>query len=110
MGRKIADKLDRMLGSMRESLDKHDGSTLQALYSNIKDGLGNVKDSLARSERAQTLLEDIKKLTEDLAAAVKAGDKKLTAKIVEALEKKVKEYKKEQDDDDDSDSPLKLEK
>lgn len=105
MGKKIVDKLDKMLCSMRELLDKHDGSTLQAIYANIRDGAASVKESITRNERARSLLEDIKKLTEDLGAAIKAGDRKLSGKIMETLEKKVQEYKKEQDGEEKKDPP-----
>lgn len=100
---KFLDKLDKIINSAREGLEKHDGSTLQAIANNIRDGLasarsslGGVKDSLSQNEKAMTLLDDVKKLGEDLGSAIKSGDKKLSAKILDLIDKKIKEYKREQ--------------
>lgn len=105
MGKKIIEKLESAASSMRESLEKHDGSTLQAIWGNARDGLGNIKESISKNDKARVLLDDIKKLGEDLASAIKAGDKKLSAKILNALEKKIKEYKKEEGEEEKEDTP-----
>lgn len=96
MGKKFMEKFEGAVSSMRESLEKNDGSTIQAVWNNLRGGLGSIKGRFSESERAKTLLNDIKKLGEDLAAAIKAGDKKLSAKILDTLEKKIKEYRKEE--------------
>lgn len=99
MGKKIVEKLEGLVGSLRESLDKHDGSALQALFNNARDGIDSVKESLSESKRARKLWEDVKQLSEDLASAIKAGDKKLSGKILDALDKKIKEYKEKKEED-----------
>lgn len=101
----ILNKIDGMVSSMRKALDENDGSTLKTISSSVKSGYDSVMDSFNKSEKAQTLWEDVKKLSDDFFMAVQDGDKKLSAKTLGALENKIKEYRAEKEKEEDEEQP-----
>ncbi|CAK7057330.1 MAG: hypothetical protein DELT_01291 [Desulfovibrio sp.] len=86
-------KLEDGVTSLRQMLEENDGSTLKTLKSSAKQGFESMKDAFTQNEKAQKAVADIKKHMEDFEQAVKNGDKDLSAKILDAAEKKIKEYK-----------------
>jgi hypothetical protein len=104
----IIKKLEDSLGTFKEQLEKHDGSTLSAAATGAKAGFESaragiesavagfekLKDSVMESEKGKKALENMKDYLEKLEGAVKAGDKKLSAKAVEMFEKAVNDLKK----------------
>lgn len=103
--KKFLNKLEGMLGSVREAINENDGSTLQTISNSIKSGYENVKDTVTSNEKTQRIWEDIKGLGDDFAQAVKKGDKKLSSKTLDALEKRIKDYKSSKNEDKDEKKP-----
>ena len=97
----LVDKIENIILSARDELSKNEGSTLQTLTNSIKSGYESVKASLDNSDKAQKVMGGVKQSMEELAQAVKAGDRKLSAKALDALEKKIREYKEKHAKDQD---------
>lgn len=90
---KLLGKLEDGIASLRQAIDENDGSALKTLKTSAKQGFENVKDAFIQNEKAQKAVTDIKKHIDDLEEAVKNGDRELSAKVLSAAEKKIKEYK-----------------
>lgn len=86
-------KLEDGIAAFREALEKHDGSTLKTLSDRVKNGVDAAKASFQQNERTQTWLEQIKKQLAALETSIMAGDKKLSASILDKAESLLKEYR-----------------
>ncbi|MDL2307262.1 hypothetical protein LJC48_04455 [Desulfovibrio sp. OttesenSCG-928-C06] len=89
----LLNKLEGLVTGMREELDKHEGSTLQTISASMKSGYDGVKSAISGNEKAQKFLDNMKNNFDELTKTVKAGDQKLSAKTLAALEKLIHEYK-----------------
>ena len=89
-------KLEDGVTSLRDVLDKHDGSTLQAIGASAKQGFDSLKSAFDQNETAQKAVSEIKKHVDDLETAIRSGDKELSGKLLSAAEKKIQEYKEKQ--------------
>lgn len=90
---KLLEKLEGGIASLRQSLEENEGSTLKTLKTSAMQGIENVKDAFSQNEKAQNVVNDIRKHIDDLEEAVKKEDRKLSDKLLSAAEKKLKEYK-----------------
>lgn len=90
---KLLGKLEDGIASLRQAIEENDGSALKTLKTSAKQGFENVKEAFTQNEKAQKAVADIKKHVDDLEEAVKKGDKELSSKVLNAAEKKIKEYK-----------------
>ncbi|MDL2269601.1 hypothetical protein LJC71_08220 [Desulfosarcina sp. OttesenSCG-928-A07] len=82
----IVQKLRDGIAALREALDKHDGSTLQALASTLKGRFESIKATVQQNEQTQKWIAQSKKYLDDLEASIKTGDKKLSARILDKAE------------------------
>ena len=89
----IIRKAEDVVGSLREALQQNEGSTLATLASTVKQRFDSVRDTIARSDKAQKVGAELKKQFDEVEAAIHKGDKKLTAKLLDAVEKKIKKHK-----------------
>lgn len=97
---KLVKKLEDGVSALREQLEKNEGSALAAVASNaragfesLRSGFESLKTEIMEKEAAKKAAESIKGHLEDLENAVKKGDKKMSAKAVELMEKAIKELK-----------------
>lgn len=90
---KLLDKLEGGIASLRQTLEENDGSTLKTLKTSAIQGFESVKDAFSQNEKAQSVVNDIRKHLDDLEEAVKKGDRELSDKFLGAAERKLKEYK-----------------
>lgn len=97
MKKDLMDTLEKMAAGLRQELERNDGSTLQAISSNLKQGYESVKGGIESNERARKILDGIKENMEEASKAIVAGDRKLSAKALEALEKRIREYRDKQE-------------
>ncbi|MCC8193202.1 MAG: hypothetical protein LIP28_00945 [Deltaproteobacteria bacterium] len=93
-------KLDDGVSSLRDVLRENDGSTLKAIASSANQGFRMLKSAFAQNEKAQKAMSEIKKQFDEVEKAVKKGDRKLSAKLLAAVEKKIKSYKEKFDSPD----------
>lgn len=89
----LLSKLETLVGGMREELGKNEGSTLQTISASMKSGYEGVKSAISGNDKAQKFLDSMKNNFGELSKTVKAGDRKLSAKTLDALEKLIREYK-----------------
>lgn len=87
-------KLDEGVSALRNLLAENEGSTLKTIVSSAKQGVADLKSALDGNEKAQKAIAEIKAHVEELEESIKAGDKKLSAKILAAAETKLKQYQK----------------
>ncbi|MDL2210288.1 hypothetical protein LJC26_05740 [Desulfovibrio sp. OttesenSCG-928-O18] len=86
-------KMEEGVTSVRDFLKQSDGSTIQAISNSVKHGFDSLKNAFTQNERAQKAVTDIRAKFNDLEKAVINGDKELSDKLLNAVEKKIKEYK-----------------
>lgn len=96
----LIDKMEEYIQSYREELDKNQGSTLSALASGAKAGLESIKESIMANERSKAVVDKISGYADKFEQAVKDGDRKLSAGLLEKMEKTVQDWK---DNDKDKD-------
>jgi hypothetical protein len=103
----ILQKIEESIQSYKEQLGKHEGSTLSAMATGAKagfesamTGLEQLKNSVMGNEKAQKTVENIKEHMGKLEAAIKEGDKKVSARAVEKMENLLKEYREKHTDKD----------
>lgn len=101
----IIQKLEQGVSSLREHLEKSEGSTISAVsegaksaFDSARDGFESLKTSIMGNETAKKALENVKQYLDDLEKAVKEGDKKMSAKAMDVLEKAVKDLKEKHED------------
>lgn len=90
----IMRKLDEGVGALRGLLAENEGSTLKTIASSAKQGFDSLKATFKENEQVQKAVVEIKAHLDELEKSIKAGDKKLSAKLLGAAEKKIKKYKK----------------
>lgn len=95
----LIQKMEEGVAVLREQLDKNDGSALGALAGNAKAGYEALKAALMGNEKTKSALESLKEHLDSLEKAVIAGDRKMSAKAVEVLEKAVKDLKEKHDEE-----------
>lgn len=102
--KKLIQKFEDGVIALRAQLAKNDGSSLSAMSSQIKSGYESLKAELADNEKARRVRESINEHMGNLEKAIHKGDKKLSAGILELLEKAVKDLKgKEQEQEPEND-------
>lgn len=105
MGRiSLINKIENIVGFMREELEKNEGSTLQTISSSIKSGYENIKTGIQKNDRAQNFITDLKEQIEDLGDAIKIGDRKVSGKVLSTIEKRIQEFKAKYDVADDDET------
>lgn len=101
----IIEKLEQGVASLREHLQKSEGSTLSAVaegaksgFESARAGFESLKTGIMENETARKALENVKEHLDDLEKAIKEGDKKMSAKAMDFLEKSVKDLKEKHTD------------
>ena len=89
----LVTKLDDGISTLREILQENDGSSIKALTASAGQGFRTLKTAFAQNEKAQRAVAEIKKQLDGLEEAIKKGDKRLSAKLLVAAEKKIQKYK-----------------
>ena len=89
----IITRLEDTVRTLKEQLDKNDGSGLSAMAVGAKAGFDNLKSMIASNEKARLALDSAKIQALKLEEAIREGDKKLSAKTVVMMEKAVRELK-----------------
>jgi len=92
-------KLDEGVTFLRDVIQDNDGSTLKALAASAKQGFDGLKNAFEHNEKAQKAVAEIKQHMEEMEEAIKKGDKKLSAKLLAAAEKKIQKYKEKFNDE-----------
>ena len=95
----LIQKMEEGVAALREQLDKNDGSALSAVASNARAGYDALKAAVMGNEKAKSALDSLKEHLDSLEKAVVAGDKKMSAKAVEVLEKALRDLKEKRDDE-----------
>ncbi|MDR1124678.1 MAG: hypothetical protein LBM64_01240 [Deltaproteobacteria bacterium] len=103
----IITKLQAMAASAREELNKNDGSTLQTISNAIMGGYESVRASIAESDRTKKALTAAKQYLNQAGKAIKSGDRKLSSKTLDALDKLLKEHKNKEATEKKKASPKK---
>ena len=88
----IISKLQSMATSVREELGKNEGSTLQTISNAIKNSYESVRASIAESDRTKKALTTAKQYLDEAGKAIKSGDRKLSTKALDALDKLLKDH------------------
>lgn len=89
----LVQKMEEGVASVRGFLEQNDGSAIQAISSTVKHGFESLKTLFVQNDRAQKAVSEIKAKFEELENAVISGDKELSGRILDAVEKKIVEYK-----------------
>lgn len=92
-------KMEEGVASIRGLLNQNDGSTIQTISSTMRHGFESLKTVFVQNDRAQKAVTEIKSKFEELENAVIAGDKELSKRLLDAVEKKIAEYKNKKTDD-----------
>ena len=95
----ILQKLDEYVREYREQLEKHDGSSMTTISSNAQAAFERLKDSLMAHEQAKSVLAGIREGMGKVEEAFRQGDKKLSAKTLELMEKAVADLKRKANED-----------
>lgn len=90
---KLIETLEKTLQSMREALEKNEGSMFQAVGSAIKLSYEGFKAHLDHNDTAQTLIGDMKNTLGDFESALKDGDRQLSSSLIKKAEALLAEYK-----------------
>lgn len=93
-------KIEDAVHGLRTQVDKNEGSTLLTLFNTAKAAFNSVKDMVASalgSEKAKQAVQTFKERMDDLEAAIKNGDKKLSTKALDAMERVVKDLREKKD-------------
>ncbi len=101
----LIQKLEERLEILRTQLDKHDGSALSAMaeglrtgFESAKRGLENLKGAIMAQDAARKTLDSLKEHMDTLERAVKEGDKKMSAKLLDMMEKTIRDLKEKRDE------------
>lgn len=97
----LVQKMEEGVASIRGFLDQNDGSTIQAISSTVRHGFESLKTHFVQNDRAQKAISEIKTKFEDLENAVISGDKELSRRLLDAVEKKISEYKNKKQNGED---------
>ena len=98
--KKFIEVLEDSVSSIRGILQENEGSTLKAIATSANQGFKTLKTAFKQNEKAQSAVAEIKKHLEEVEKAVEKGDKKLSAKLLAAAEKKIKKYKEKSAEQD----------
>lgn len=90
----LLSKVEEYVQAYRNELAKNDGSSLSTLAANATSFFEGLKDSLTHNEKAQKGMEAIKEHMTTFEKAIKEGDKKLSAKMMNMMEDALQELKK----------------
>ena len=89
----LIQKLEDAVSSLKEEVEKNDGSTLSTIANTVKTGFENVSDSIMNNKTTQSFVETFKKHMNEFEEAVIKSDKKLSSKAINAMHKGVQELK-----------------
>lgn len=104
----MINKVEEMVNSYREQLEKNDGSSLSALFANAKSAYHSIRESVVNHDKAKAGIDSFKEHLEKLEDAAVKGDKSLSSKALGFMEDAVAELKKRYlSEDDEADAPAK---
>ena len=83
----IIQKMENTLNALRAELARNNGSTLATISANVKAGLQAAKAGVLANDNAGNLLDKFREKIDDLERSLKSGDKTLSAKALDAMEK-----------------------
>jgi len=86
-------KLESTVGTLKEQLDKNDGSALSAMAEGARTGFDSLRGSIMGNEKARNALDSAKTQLGKLEDAIRAGDKKVSAKAVAMMENALRDLK-----------------
>ena len=89
----LIQKLDDAISSLKEEVEKNDGSTLSTIANTVKAGFDNVSDSVMNNKTTQSFVDTFKKHMNEFEEAVLKSDKKLSSKAINAMHNGVRELK-----------------
>ena len=87
-------KLEDAVNSLKQEIDRNDGSTLAAIGNNIGSCIDGIVDEISNSKKAQRLGDSIKKHWSGLEEAIVKGDRKISASALSVVQKGIHELKK----------------
>ena len=96
-------KMEEYVGAYRQQLDKYEGSSLSMLSNQAKNGIKALKSTVKNNEQAGKALESLREYMDKFEQAVKSGDRKVSAKAVEMMEKTLRNLKEKTGKDDHKD-------
>ena len=100
----LVSKLEDTVRTLKEQLDKNDGSGLSAMAVGAKAGFDSLKGMIASNEKARIALDSAKIQALKLEEAIRKGDKKVSARAVDMMEKAVRDLKDRIKDKDERDT------
>lgn len=89
----LIQKMEECVSSLREQLDKNEGSTITTIINSAKLGFESLKATIMGNETAKNALESFKSHVGDFEKALKEGDKSLSAKALETMENAIQDLK-----------------
>lgn len=99
---KIVKNIEEYLRSFRDQVEKNEGSGFGALTEGAKSCLSGLKASILENERARSAAGSLRDYAEKLEQAARKGDKQLTSKALDLMEKALRDLRAKQDDEADS--------
>lgn len=90
---RLIETLENTLQKMRDELAKNEGSTLQAMGSNIKLNYESFKAYLDNNDTARGFIDNMKTTVSHFESALKEGDKQLSASLLQKAESLLAEYR-----------------
>ena len=93
-------KMEEYVGAYRQQLDKYEGYSLSMLSNQAKNGIKALKKAVKNNEQADKALESLHEYMDKFEQAVKSGDRKVSTKAVEMMEKILRNLKTKAGKDD----------
>lgn len=94
----IIEKLEQTVGTLKEQLDKNDGSSLSAMAEGAKAGFESLRGAIMGNEKARSALDSARTQMNKLEEAIREGDKKVSAKAVSMMENALHDLKEKMRD------------
>ncbi len=98
----LIQKLEDAISSLKDEVEKNDGSTLSTIANTVKSGVDSVSDSIMNNKTTQSFVDTFKKHMNEFEDAVLKSDKKLSSKAISAMHKGVLDLKYKVAKEDDS--------
>lgn len=93
----LVEKMDEIVRSLREQLEKNEGCTLCVIASSAIMGYETLKATVTGNDTTKELMEKFQAGVDDFQTALKDGDRKISSGILQRLEKLVAELKENTD-------------
>ena len=98
-------KMEKYVQTYRAQLEKNDGLTMSVLSSQASIGLKAITNAVKSNEHTAKALQTLREGMDKLEEAVKKGDRKVSAKALDLMEKALANLRSKQKDQKESNQP-----